>query len=108
MYVAGRFERQAPLTLTECYTMRTHGLIFSGLLLVAAACADSPSDSFQPEGPPFDGGWTAGSGNRITDSADSVSVAETPLTETTACEGRGGWTAGSGKEGEPVTCSEVE
>lgn len=78
-------------------------------LLVTAACSDtSITGPAQPSSVPrFDGGWTAGSGNR-TAGGDSVANTST-TTSVTTCEERGGWTAGSGNREEPTpTCSEEE
>lgn len=87
--------------------MRTRTLAAIVLLITAGACSDaSITEPAQPtSGPRFDGGWTAGSGNR-TASGDSVGITSTPSSDTT-CEERGGWTAGSGNREEPApTCSE--
>lgn len=86
--------------------MRTRTVAAIALLITAGACSDaSITEPAQPtSGPRFDGGWTAGSGNR-TASGDSVGTS-TQSSDTT-CEERGGWTAGSGNREEPApTCSE--
>lgn len=62
------------------------------LCLGLAACGDS--SLLTPEGPRFDGGHTAGSGNRTDLTPTATSSTET-LTDTLYVE-RGGHTAGSG------------
>lgn len=87
--------------------MRTRTIAAIAGLVTAAACSDaSITGPAQPSsGPRFDGGWTAGSGNR-TAGGDSVGNTSTTSSFTT-CEERGGWTAGSGNREEPTpTCSE--
>jgi len=62
------------------------------LCLGLAACGDS--SLLMPEGPRFDGGFTAGSGNRSDSTPTTTSASDTTVTLNAA--ERGGFTAGSG------------
>lgn len=78
-------------------------------LMFAAACMESPTASRvvvpTTDGPSYDGGWTAGSGNS-TASDDSGAVTGS---DTATCDERGGWTAGSGnKATDPAQCTGSE
>lgn len=102
---------EAHLDTPYCPPWRPHmrtRTIAAIALLVTAACSDaSITGPAQPSsGPRFDGGWTAGSGNR-TAGGDSVGNTSTTSPLLTTCDERGGWTAGSGNREEPTpTCSE--
>lgn len=87
--------------------MRTHKFaVVISLMFAAAGCVESPTTGVPPTfEPAFDGGWTAGSGNR-TAPADSGAVT---VSDAGTCDERGGWTAGSGnREGDPPSCSGAE
>jgi hypothetical protein len=89
--------------------MRTSTIATIALFVSTVACSDaSITGPAQPSSEPrFDGGWTAGSGNRTT-GGDSVGITS-PTNSVTTCDERGGWTAGSGNREEPAsTCSEGE
>lgn len=64
-----------------------------------AACTNNPIAAPNRSGNPrYDGGWTAGSGNR----AASDSTLTTNAASDTECKD-GGWTAGSGNVVDPCT-----
>lgn len=71
------------------------------VLFGGAACAESPTGPHRgiTGGPSFDGGWTAGSGNRAAPDSGAATVYDAGTT----CADDGGWTAGSGNKGAP-TC----
>lgn len=86
--------------------IRNSLLLACAAVLSAGACAETPSFVAEPAQPSFDGGWTAGSGNRS--SGDTTTVPRTSEgASATMCEESGGWTAGSGNQAQS-TCSSDE
>jgi hypothetical protein len=83
--------------------MRSSTIVVIALLIAACGDASITEPARLSSGPRFDGGWTAGSGNRT---AGGDRVGESATSSVTTCEERGGWTAGSGNR-EEQTCANV-
>ena len=85
--------------------MRTHKFtVVVSLVFAAAGCVESPTATRLPPTlePAFDGGWTAGSGNRTAPDSGAATVSDAGT-----CDERGGWTAGSGNREGPDLFSTV-
>lgn len=81
--------------------IRTYFLLACIAVSAVSACTRTPTFVADPNQPSFDGGWTAGSGNR---SGDTTTVSSSGAGAAATCAEEGGWTAGSGNEARS-TCS---